>query len=161
MVTTKVGSTIVGMFCMLGLLAMPKTAAADAADKLVFANIPFTDTLFNPCTAELVDITAMTTLAIVVHVEVDGSFTFRLAEDTEGVGIGQVSLFESRFRDHLEARFSMAANQIETEQRLNRKFRLQGKDGVATWIITEEFRVTVRADGSMTVEKGKLLSRCK
>ena len=160
MITTKVGGTIVGVLCMLGLLAMPKTAAAQA-DKLVFANIPFADTLLNPCTEELVDITANTNITIIVHLEADGSFTFRLSEDTQGLGVGQTSLLEYRFRDHIDARFNMAADQIETEQRLISKFRLQGKDDLVAWIITEELRIKVRADGTFKADVVKLVSRCR
>ncbi len=169
MVTTKIGAFIVALFCAIGLLALPNTAAAQATGMITIINqvVPFTSTLgglvspiTNPCTGIPVDITGLTNVTLMANANATGGITLKLSAVTKGQGVEQGTGFVYSFSENTQATFITSAG-VRSDQTLTEKLRLRGAGALDNWDVKELIHVTVNADGSMTSSVDNLTAVCR
>ncbi len=162
MIRTKVGGSLIAVLFTIGLLALPNTAAAQAAnDRLVFHDMPFVSTVVDPCTNESVDISANTNLALTLHADVDGGISIKIFSLTKGTGVGLLTLFNYKFSESFKLGFKIPAGLIEGDSSVTDKFRLNGPGSLDNWDIKATIRINVTRDGVVKSVVESLVTECR
>ena len=169
MVTTKIGAFIVALFCAIGLLALPNTAAAQASGfRIINISVPFSTTygglsspITNPCTLESVEVSGVTSLSFIINANAAGGLLFKIGAVTKGLGVASPSGFNYSFFENTQATFIMSAGQIGAEQTLTEKLRFNGAGRLDNWDLKEVIHVTVNANGEITANVDSLTAVCR
>ena len=129
MTAIKLTRSVAGLFCFVALLAMPSLAAAQT--------LPFSATLNNPCTGELVAVNGAMTLTITTKFLTNGTTKVNFDSVFSGTGVGQGNVLVApgtlySFSDTNSISVTAAASG-NTETSSNSKFDWKGAKGVPNW----------------------------
>jgi len=151
----KIGRTVFGILVVgAALVAVPSTAAAQSQQ----TTTPFAQSLFNPCTGEIVDISGTTTTTMNQRVDSRGGIHISFASVTKGTGIGQSTGVNYPYNEN--DMFSLQAGSA-TESTVRVKNRLKGPGSIDNWDLTFLLHVTLNADGTLTSFTDTFATNCR
>jgi hypothetical protein len=164
MAIIRLERVILATLCAGVLLAIPSAAAAQTSTFVIpfervgdpelddaGVPIPNTGAFINPCTAEAVDVTGVSTVTISQSIDKNGDVRTNVGEVTKGLGIAQVSLVKYAFSDNQQFTLRIPAMGTAFESTFTDKFALKGFKSIDNWTIRATFRVKISATGEVLV----------
>jgi hypothetical protein len=145
--TSKLRRSLVGLFLLAALLALPTLAAAASSSFIV----PFAMTLMDPCTNELVDITGASTVTIAETVDKNGQTKTAVSVTTRGTGVGQVSLAQYPFTENQNFTVKAAVIGEAFDSAFSDKLSLKGPGSVDNFVVRAFFRIKIDTLGNIQV----------
>jgi hypothetical protein len=156
---TQIGRTL-GAFLTVGvLLAAPAPAAAQATQGgSTHTDAPFTMTVLNSCTNEMVDVTGIVTTTALSKFDASGGLHISFAMVSKGTGVGQVTGTQYPYSENDLASVNAGSATTFT---FRVKARLRGPGRIDDWELTFMNHITMNADGSITSEIEKDATSCR
>jgi hypothetical protein len=118
--------------------------------------VPFEQTLFNPCTIELVDVIGVSTITVTTTLrEVVETVTIKTL--TNGSGTGQLTAFVYPFKERQTFLQKTNLGQI-VESEFTDKLRMKAPNGFDTWVVRAVFKIKIALDGTITLNIARINS---
>jgi hypothetical protein len=160
MVTKKTGARVLAALSVAVLFGLPAPAAAQTSTFLVEfdrsgppgidANGNPTGALFNPCTAELVDVHGFSTIKISQSL-VANTLKTTVNTSTKGSGTGQLTLIVYPFSETQQFLLKSNLGQI-VESEFVDKLSMRGPQSTDNWFVRARFRIKIGPSGAVQIE---------
>jgi len=147
MTTSKLRRSLVGLFLLAALLALPTLAAAANSSFI----IPFKLTLMDPCTTELVDVTGASTVTIAETVDKTGQTKTAVSVTTKGTGVGQDTLAQYPFSENQNFTVKAAVIGESFDSAFSDKLSLKGPGSMDNFVVRAFFRIKIDTFGIIQV----------
>ena len=133
MIATKIARSI-GILCAVVVCALPKAASAQSTT----TTVPFSTSILNTCTNELVDINGLQTITSNFKFDNAGGLHINFGIVSKGAGVGQVTTTNYPFSE-------------------NDLFNVQATSGAGEFTI----RMTITANGDVTSSIDSTTTNCR
>jgi hypothetical protein len=144
MTSMRIGRSLLGILVVtVGVFALPSAAAAQA----VTTDTPFSASVLNTCTNEVVDITGVQTNTMLTKIDSAGGVHISFALVTKGTGVGEITGTSYPYNENDLFKLESGAAGTTT---LRVKSRLKGPGSVDNWDMTFMVHLTINADGTAT-----------
>ncbi|PYQ82885.1 MAG: hypothetical protein DMG03_15975 [Acidobacteria bacterium] len=154
MIATKVGRSI-GILCAVVVCALPKAASAQSTT----TTVPFSTSILNTCTNELVDMNGLQTITSNFKFDNAGGLHINFGIVSKGAGVGQVTATNYPFSEN--DLFNVQATSGAGEFTIRIKMRMKGPGSIDNWDMIQMLRMTVTANGDVTSSIDSTTTNCR
>ena len=147
MTTSKLRRSLVGLFLLAALLALPTLAAAASSSFI----IPFDLTLLDPCTNEMVNVSGASTVTIAETVDKTGQTKTSVSVTTRGNGIGLSTGMQYPFTENQNFTVKAAVIGEAFDSAFSDKLSLKGPGSVDNFVVRAFFRIKFDTLGNIQV----------
>ena len=154
MIATKIARSI-GILCAVVVCALPKAASAQSTT----TTVPFSTSILNTCTNELVDMNGLQTITSNFKFDNAGGLHINFGIVSKGAGVGQVTATNYPFSEN--DLFNVQATSGSGEFTIRIKMRMKGPGSIDNWDMIQMLRMTVTANGDITSSIDSTTTNCR
>ncbi|OLB61655.1 MAG: hypothetical protein AUI11_08775 [Acidobacteria bacterium 13_2_20CM_2_66_4] len=154
MIATKIARSI-GILCAVVVCALPKAASAQSTT----TTVPFSTSILNTCTNELVDINGLQTITSNFKFDNAGGLHINFGIVSKGAGVGQVTTTNYPFSEN--DLFNVQATSGAGEFTIRIKMRMRGPGSIDNWDMIQMLRMTITANGDVTSSIDSTTTNCR
>lgn len=154
MIATKIARSI-GILCAVVVCALPKAASAQSST----TTVPFSTSILNTCTNELVDINGLQTITSNFKFDNAGGLHINFGIVSKGAGVGQVTTTNYPFSEN--DLFNVQATSGAGEFTIRIKMRMKGPGSIDNWDMIQMLRMTITANGDVTSSIDSTTTNCR
>ena len=145
MTASRSRRSLVGLFLLVALLAIPVMAAAQSSTFI----IPFNVTFFNPCTAEDVAVAGTTSVTATDSITAQGDRKISVSEKTTGSGVGVIFGTVYPFAENTQFTVRTPLAGQEFDSTFTDRISMKGPKSTDNWTVKAHFRIKISATGEI------------
>jgi len=154
MIASKIGRSI-GILFAVAVCSLPKAASAQSTT----TTAPFSASILNTCTNELVDINGLQTITSNFKFDNAGGLHINFGIVSKGAGVGQVTTTNYPFSEN--DLFNVQATSGAGEFTIRIKMRMRGPGSIDNWDMIQMLRMTITANGDVTSSIDSTTTNCR